>query len=539
MDFEDPANDSLEPSPKLSVPDPAKDSINSLPESSVSDPAKDSLKLTLPESSVADTGKDSLKSLPKSSVADPATDSLMSLPKSSETDPATVSLKSMPNSSLADPSENVQHHQCKPKPFDSSSANFELSPVLNPSQAVQNDQSSLSSPLLKFSNSKVQTYKFKTVPALNFRCIYCEKVLTTDQGIKKHLNKDHNINEDLPIGHYNSFIGQRKVKVSLSTAPNPPEDEKNSETFSCTMCDKVFQTKSGLSKHMKTFHEVHILTDNLTFTARKEVPMFKSPLLPQASNVELYLGPPSLPMSIPTPVTLPKATKTAKRKPTSKQGREGEQHRIGGEEQHERRGEEQQRGEEQIQRGGTQPGRGGEENTSLPVNQITPREDKTTKTNKKKTKPKPLFGYCKSISNPFCNGGVKMENFSIWGKPEPAKIKPQNTVVSKTKQDESNTTPSPSAKVNKEEQSNNTKENAAESNVQQTPSTNITDNKTMKSTDSSIRSSPTPVLAKSLRPREKAVAKKRTRTCGTQACVPCSVLLDCGVCRNCINKSLK
>ena len=33
---------------------------------------------------------------------------------------------------------------------------------------------------------------------------------------------------------------------------------------------------------------------------------------------------------------------------------------------------------------------------------------------KKKDKPKVKYPYCKTISNPFCSGGVRLESFSMW-----------------------------------------------------------------------------------------------------------------------------
>ena len=452
----------------------------------------------------------------------------------------------------SDPLENV-HHSISLSLDSSLSQVTNSSSVVNPSQAVEEDksegESTLFSPSLK---SKAPAYKFKTVPALNFRCVHCKKVTTTDQALKKHLKTDHNINEDIPIGHYNSFIGQRRIKVPANTAPNPPE--KTSEIFMCSMCDKEFQTKDGVSKHLKIFHNVHSLTNNLQslgprkiIPPNKEVSTFKSPFLHPVSSVQPCPGPTSSPLSTPSHVSFPKTSS----KPTKQQRKGGKQKEIGKEKSV--RGEEQQgegRGAEKQQGGGgeelgggkEQQGRGREQQASLTVNQRTPiSEAKTTKPTKKKVKPQTFVEYCKSIVNPFCNGGVNVEKFSMWGKTEQAKSKAQE--VSEA---ESNSLSSPEPNtINqvKLPESIQTNQNAAQSSTPPSNSIILTDVNLNNNGDSSLKSSSVPVPTNSaalgLRPKGKAVQKKRTRVCGTQDCVPCSVLVDCGVCRYCLNKSLK
>ena len=76
---------------------------------------------------------------------------------------------------------------------------------------------SVKSPSTVKSSANVPQYK--TVPALNFRCNYCFTCCTTDASIRKHLSSVHQINDELPVEHYKSFIGKRKVRIPLNLKP--------------------------------------------------------------------------------------------------------------------------------------------------------------------------------------------------------------------------------------------------------------------------------------------------------------------------------
>ena len=102
----------------------------------------------------------------------------------------------------------------------------------------------------------------------------------------------------------------------------------------------------------------------------------------------------------------------------------------------------------------------------------------TVNTNsKKRLKAKSNFGICKSITNPFCSGGVRMENFTLWKSNKP-KTTPTETTV------------------------------------------NIVELEKVPRTTN--------------RPKEKVRKGKRKRSCGIPGCVPCSVVTNCSVCNYCI-----
>ena len=65
--------------------------------------------------------------------------------------------------------------------------------------------------------------------------------------------------------------------------------------FACSMCDKNFKSKEGVKRHLEKFHKVTqdfgnlIDTDPIAVT--KSLPVFKPPLLPATSSIDVS-GPP-------------------------------------------------------------------------------------------------------------------------------------------------------------------------------------------------------------------------------------------------------
>ena len=104
--------------------------------------------------------------------------------------------------------------------------------------------------------------EYKLVHIVNFKCVLCDKKYATETNVKKHLNKNHDI-ETPSQAHYVSFVGSKRTKVkvnptSLSQAVHPsskvtqnryPEsNQKQLEpAFKCVMCAKFFRSQCGKS----------------------------------------------------------------------------------------------------------------------------------------------------------------------------------------------------------------------------------------------------------------------------------------------------
>ena len=148
--------------------------------------------------------------------------------------------------------------------------------------------------------SNVKVPQYKTVPALNFRCNYCYMCCTTDESFRKHLSSVHQINDELPVEHYKSFIGKRKVRIPLNLKPTSSSVSnsgfelttqkietpgKIKGSFRCFVCDKTYASKDGAKRHMKKIHNVtNVVPEDggpksqKTNQAGKVIPMFKTPL---------------------------------------------------------------------------------------------------------------------------------------------------------------------------------------------------------------------------------------------------------------------
>jgi hypothetical protein len=122
-------------------------------------------------------------------------------------------------------------------------------------------------------NSEMDTvlnknFEFKLIHSLNFRCMSCLKAYTTEDGVKKHLRKSHDIQTPSAI-HYNSFVGEKRAKVPINQTEvlQPPvsqETDRESKqsslsiagvSYNCSMCDKVFKSYDGLKGHLASFHD--------------------------------------------------------------------------------------------------------------------------------------------------------------------------------------------------------------------------------------------------------------------------------------------
>ena len=228
-------------------------------------------------------------------------------------------------------------------------------------------------------SDKKLSYIIKIVPALNFKCGHCPKKYTTDDGMKKHLNKDHGIVDEFPVNDYTTFMGTRRKKVVVNSKPMSPnevsappiginkiESLETEEPFRCSMCDKVFKSCEGVRKHLKTFHNVTHNVPNLykrelhkAVAAKRSQPVFTPPLIAATSHIQVS-GPPS------------------------KSGQTQNQCRT---------------------KTNTMP-------DFPPTTKVS--EEPPAKNKPKNPKPKPKFKFCNSISNPFSRGDVKFEKISIW-----------------------------------------------------------------------------------------------------------------------------
>lgn len=258
-------------------------------------------------------------------------------------------------------------------------------------------------------------------------------------------------------------------------------NEKSSTKFACSMCDKIFKSKEGVKRHLEKFHKVTqdfgnlIDTDPIAVT--KSLPVFKPPLLPATSSIDVS-GPPK-----------------------SKQLNMGEK----------------------IQKVVTIKGQTGAGKS------------------KKRNKHKSNIGLCKSITNPFSIGGLKMEKFSIWdNKKKTAENKKLNN-EGKPKIE------LPEKYENTEDNPNQTVTEKGEAALEPLEILNVG---LLLSPSSEIQISVVPLQSAALpsypnerlsrqRNKVKDENKKRARRCKTRGCGPCSETSDCGECRNCVIKSLK
>ena len=370
--------------------------------------------------------------------------------------------------------------------------------------------------------------KTKTVVALNFACKHCSRVFTTNPGILKHLKCDHNITEEIPVLHYTSYMGKRRIKAQAKPVDNDP-DRKSSEningtdqisvSFACSICDKLFGSKDGAKRHLQTHHNVThnipqlIETQHKTTSERKPTSVFTPPLLPATSQIQIS-GPP-----------LSFKAKRGEKSPVSQQPSTAS---------------------------GTPKCR-------------PPKTGSEAEKSKKKMKSKTNFGLCKSIMNPVSSGRLKMEKFSLWDKatkPAVAEKTKQNEkpkesektqFAGKSYTEESLASEKPAAtRLPPSTKVHQATEEPPATDVPQTteglvasedpPATDVppTTEGLKASEDPPANDEPPVADSKRIsRPREQIFTRKSTRRCETRDCVPCSVTVNCGECPNCTNKSLK
>ena len=120
-------------------------------------------------------------------------------------------------------------------------------------------------------SDSIKNFELKVIHKLNFRCVTCQKVYATEEGVKKHIRMSHGILTPTSI-HYTSFVGEKRIKVPIKLDPskmvNPevsekPERESNqssppvsSVSYNCAMCEKVFQSFDGVKGHLTSFHGI-------------------------------------------------------------------------------------------------------------------------------------------------------------------------------------------------------------------------------------------------------------------------------------------
>ena len=380
--------------------------------------------------------------------------------------PATVTLPPQVTSDSVDlqPQVTLDSNPHQPQ------VTLEADPLHHPASHKMN------SPSPAKSSVKIPTYK--TVPALNFRCKYCSRCFTTDNSFEKHLLNRHQISDYPPVLHYISFMGKRKIKVNLNKEPPqsngggfeqsfPKQKEetsrKNTQSFICSMCDKTYVTREGVKRHLKNFHQVTSVTaehyssngQNKTIPSSRTFPKFKTPAIQTKVT--------------PDTVTLPRqvTSDSVDLQPLVTLDLNPHQPQV------------------TLNADPHQPQVTLDSDplhypASHKMNSPSPA---TVNTNsKKRLKAKSNFGICKSITNPFCSGGVRMENFTLWKSNKP-KTTPTETTV------------------------------------------NIVELEKVPRTTN--------------RPKEKVRKGKRKRSCGIPGCVPCSVVTNCSVCNYCLDKSKK
>ena len=362
-------------------------------------------------------------------------------------------------------------------------------------------------------------FEFKVIQALNFKCNQCVKKYTTEIGVKKHLARTHQILNPIGPDHFSSFIGERRVKVPKEKSSEPeskqltpaevtpksrpevPFSTSKGLAYKCSMCATQFQSRDGVERHLRTFHEVKIaITTDLysySFGLNPGIcstnSVFKTPLKPNETSEPCF--------------TLPSESCDNTPKPTD---------------------------------GTSHPN---PSDSNLKPQQMVSdikRHTKSSGNSKKKIKPskKSNVVFSKTLSNMFSSGAITMENFSLW-----EKKKIENPKITLSKQRQSSQSPAEAPPLVPTESQTDTDSHIVESQAE-----NLT-----LVPDASNPASPsschdwvdpfvyggTSALQAGLKTSRKAGVKRRKKICGSKDCVPCAVLEDCKECRYCLNRNLK
>ena len=216
--------------------------------------------------------------------------------------------------------------------------------------------------------------EYKLIHKLCFRCLTCMKSYSTEDGVKKHLGMIHGFLTPTSI-HFTSYVGQKRVKLSKpkeepsrvikpSVAQNKSREPKRkplaSSSVSCSVCDKVFNSCDDVKSHLKSDHGV------------------KEEITPDMFSYNFYPKPGSKQAKFITPLLANKQNEVSQPNET-------------------------QDGSNDDLTGNTS------DNKS---NSVKKRHDKSK--GEKNVRKKSNIGFCKSLTNMFSTGTVKMEKLGLW-----------------------------------------------------------------------------------------------------------------------------
>ena len=75
--------------------------------------------------------------------------------------------------------------------------------------------------------------EYKVIEAVNYKCSYCAKKYNSENGVRKHLNENHDTKDPLLAQDYSSFVGVKMSKVStFSLSQSMTMNKSEAVTFS-------------------------------------------------------------------------------------------------------------------------------------------------------------------------------------------------------------------------------------------------------------------------------------------------------------------
>ena len=239
--------------------------------------------------------------------------------------------------------------------------------------------------------------EFKLIHAINFKCISCKKKYATEDSVKKHIRKIHDVQNPTSL-HYESFVGVKKTRIPTNPSVANPQPTKKSLhqadqqqgsgssstaglAYNCDMCEKLFQSFGGLKNHLTKFHDVTcaINTDMYSVSVTpaplrpsRPPPAFVSPFVATTGNE--VVGP-----------IVPSNSEIGPSSPSDSESGPSE---------------------------GNNPVKM-QQTPSYKSEQKKKIENPDTEVKKKR---KSNIGFCQTLSNMFRSGNIKSEKMSRWGK---------------------------------------------------------------------------------------------------------------------------
>ena len=248
--------------------------------------------------------------------------------------------------------------------------------------------------------------EFKLIHAINFKCISCKKKYATEDSVKKHIRKIHDVQNPTSL-HYESFVGVKKTKIPTSPSVANPQPTKKSLhqvdhqqgsgssstaglAYNCDMCEKLFQSFGGLKNHLTKFHDVTCAIN----TDMYSVSVTPAPLRPSR--------PPRPPPAFVSPFVATTGNEVVGNivPSNSEIGPSGPSDSKSGPSE----------GKNPVKMQQTPSNKSEQKKKQIVSKKI---ENPDTEMKKKR---KSNIGFCQTLSNMFRSGNIKSEKISRWGK---------------------------------------------------------------------------------------------------------------------------